>query len=134
MFFFDDSEKTLRELLEVLSKGIDLVANDSISADLYYAYEKYVISTVKLVDKAYFKNYASRFEERNPFDSYPFINPSIYSQPRIYEPCYQFNHRNLLGNLGYEQQTGVNPTIDYKEKVRVLLQKITTVIKELTTE
>ena len=38
MFFFDDSAKTLRELLEVLSKGIDLLANDNLNAELYYAY------------------------------------------------------------------------------------------------
>lgn len=141
MFFFDDSEKALRELLEVLSKGIDLLANDNLNANLYDAYEKYVISTVKLVDNAYWKNYTARFEEKNPLNSYPFVNPSIYSQTRIpYEPQPTFAQRTLLGGFGYEHPIGLNsfisnpPPVNYKEKLKVLLQKITTVVKELTME
>lgn len=139
MFFFDDSAKTLRELLEVLSKGIDLLANDNLNAELYYAYEKYVIATIKLVDNAYWKNYAARFEEKNPFDSYPFTSPSVYSQPRIDMPYQPVDQQTLLGNFAYSQQhlnpfIQNQPPVNYKEKLKVLLQKITTVVKELTME
>lgn len=135
MFFFDDSEKTLRNLLEALSKGIDLLANDSVDANLYTAYEKYVISTIKLVDNAYLKNYTSRFEQKNPLEQYPFMAPPMPTYSRIYDPHQPLQRHNLLGDLGIQQQFGLNPQpIDYKEKVRALLQKITTVVKELTTE
>ena len=138
MFFFDDSEKTLRELLEALSKGIDLLANDNLNADLYYAYEKYVISTIKLVDGAYWKNYAVRFEEKNPFDAYTVGALPPYFQPRmpIQSPTFpSYTQASLCAGSSVAQQLGFNPPpINYKEKLKVLLQKITTVVKEITSE
>ena len=133
MFFFDNSEKTLRELLEVLSKGIDLLANDNLDANLYDAYEKYVISTIKLVDNAYLKNYTSRFEQTNNIGRYPFVSYTPMGIP--HEPYQPLRGGTFLGNLGYTQQFGINrPTVNYKEKLKNLLQKITTVVKEITSE
>ena len=51
---FDSSkQKALKELLEVLGKGIDLLANENLDKDLYEAFEKYADSTIKMVDEAY---------------------------------------------------------------------------------
>lgn len=45
---FDSSrQKALKELLEVLGKGIDLLANENLDKDLYDAFEKYADSTIK---------------------------------------------------------------------------------------
>ena len=47
---FDSSrQKALKELLEVLGKGIDLLANENLDKDLYDAFEKYADSTIKMV-------------------------------------------------------------------------------------
>lgn len=108
MFFFDDdTKKTLHELLEVLRQGIDLLVNNNLNADLYYAYEKYVIATIKLVDNAYWKNYVSMFEENS-------LSPNPV--------------RNLLAYSQFVQSP--NP-VDYKEKLKILLKKIITVVEEL---
>ena len=51
---FDSSkQKALKELLEALGKGIDLLANENLDKDLYDAFEKYADSTIKMVDEAY---------------------------------------------------------------------------------
>lgn len=49
-------QKALKELLEVISKGIDLLEFESLDKDLYEAFEKYANSTVKMVDEAYNRN------------------------------------------------------------------------------
>lgn len=134
-FFFDDSEKTLHELLEVLSKGIDLLANDNLAANLYEAYEKYVIATIKLVDNSYCKNYTKRFEEKDFFSSYHFTSALRYSPPRI-----DMSYKTSFGNSEYNQGQYLNPfiqnysSVNYKEKLKVLLQKIIIVVKEITSE
>ena len=135
MFFFDDSEKALSELLEVLSKGIDLLANDNLDANLYNAYKRYVIATIKLVDNSYYKNYTKRFEEKDLFESYHFTSTLTYPQPQI-----DVSYKTSFGNFDYNQRQHFNPfiqnssSVNYKEKLKTLLQKIITVVKEITSE
>lgn len=132
MFFFDDTKKASRELLEVLRQGIDLLANDSLNADLYSAYERYVIATIKLVDSAYWKNYTSMFEEKNSLSSYQSMNSAKSSQFQM-----QYPYQTSLESFGYNQQQGFNPfthSVNYKEELKILLKKVIAVIGELLAE
>ena len=63
----NNKQKALLELVELLNKGIDLLANNSLDEDLYNAFEKYFQSTIKLVDAAYMTNYEFSFSNNNPF-------------------------------------------------------------------
>ena len=48
-----DKQKALKELFEVIQKGVDLLTNENMDKDLYEAFEKYAYSTIKMVDEAH---------------------------------------------------------------------------------
>lgn len=115
-----NKQKALKELLEVLSKGVDLLANQNLDRDLYNAYEKYAESTIKLVNEAYNQNYISYFSNTcSPFNSlhhmYGLMNPFI-STPH--------SARDVMMNYSIQQQSA-----EYREKLKVLLQKLISVAK-----
>ena len=120
--FSSTKKQALSAILDTLTKGIDLLSNDNLDGKLYDAFEKYVISTVKMVDVAYMTNYELRFIEKDYFN--PFYNSlsSYFSQPQYHIPNYAYPFREN------------EELIKYKGKLKVLLQKITTVVKELTME
>lgn len=107
---FDSSkQKALKELLEVLGKGIDLLANENLDTDLYVAFEKYANSTVKMVNEAYRPAYWACSEDLfwvhhfdhgfvgtnyNPHISMPHSAMSVYTMSRQ-----SSEYRNKLKNL-----------------------------------
>ena len=113
---FDSSkQKALKELLEVLGKGIDLLANENLDKDLYDAFEKYADSTIKMVDEAYRPAYWACSEDllwahhfnhgfvgknHNPHISIPHSAASV--------------HASLLSGHNSE----------YRKKLKDLLQKL----------
>lgn len=114
---FDSSkQKALKELLEVLSKGIDLLANENLDNDLYDAFEKYADSTIKMVDEAYNGGYISYFS--NPFVShnhYNRVNPINYT-------CMTMPHS--AASLYASYLSGHNNSAEYRNKLKNLLQKL----------
>lgn len=114
---FDSSkQKALKELLEVLSKGIDLLANENLDKDLYEAFEKYANSTIKMVDEAYNGGYISCF-------SHSYI-PNIY-----------FNQPNPINYIGMSMPhsaasvhasllSGHNNSAEYRNKLKSLLKQL----------
>lgn len=59
-----DKQKALKELFEVIQKGVDLLTNENMDKDLYEAFEKYAYSTIKMVDEAYNRNRLKDLLER----------------------------------------------------------------------
>lgn len=113
---FDNStQKALKELLEVLSKGIDLLANENLDKDLYDAFEKYADSTIKMVDEAYNPNYLTYgiegYDYNIPLTSMDLIPPYISPYTSgLHSP------RSLWD---------LNPQNDkYRKKLKDLLQKL----------
>lgn len=107
--FSDDRQKSLKELLEVISKGVDLLANENLNKDLYDAFEKYAYSTMKMVDEAYSPPYWAYSEDlflahhfnHNPMNTT--FNPHI-SMPHSAMSAYNISrqsseYRNKLKNL-----------------------------------
>ena len=50
MSLCNNKQKALLELIELLNKGVDLLANNNLDKELYDAFEKYVQSTNLIVD------------------------------------------------------------------------------------
>ncbi len=113
---FDNStQKALKELLEVLSKGIDLLANENLDKDLYDAFKKYADSTIKMVDEAYNPNYLAYgiegYDYNIPLTPIDLIPPYISPYTSGLHPS-----RSLWD---------LNPQNDkYRKKLKDLLQKL----------
>lgn len=114
---FDSSkQKALKELLEVLGKGVDLLANENLDKDLYEAFEKYADSTIKMVDEAYNGGYMSYF-------SNPFIPHNYFNQP---------NPINYMGmsmphsaaSLYASYLSEHNNSAEYRNKLKDLLKQL----------
>lgn len=132
----NNKQKALLELVELLNKGIDLLANNSLDEDLYNAFEKYFQSTIKLVDAAYMTNYEFSFSNNNPFLSYqysPFfkhndISSTLYPLSNYMDNRYSGIFDNSLKNFG------INNAKDYKSELKILLHRLTTILKILIKE
>lgn len=112
--FSDDRQKSLKELLEVISKGVDLLANEGLDRDLYEAFEKYADSTMKMVNEAYNGGYMSYFS--NPFMSHSYFN-------RI-NPinCAGISMPHSASSIYHSYLPGYNN--EYRKKLKDLLQKL----------
>lgn len=114
---FDSSkQKALKELLEVLGKGIDLLANENLDKDLYEAFEKYANSTIKMVDEAYNGGYMSYF-------SNPFMPHNHYNQPN------PINYTGMsiphsAASLYASYLSEYNHSAEYRNKLKNLLKQL----------
>lgn len=114
--FSDDRQKSLKELLEVISKGIDLLATDNLNKDLYDAFEKYADSTIKMVNESYGQNYTSYF-------SNPFMPNNYFNQPNpINYTGMSIPHSAASVYASY--LSGRNTSAEYREKLKNLLKKL----------
>lgn len=124
-----NKQKALNELLEVLGKGVDLLMNDNIDKDLYVAYEKYVTSTIKLVENAYQNSFSSIYSSPqfygyglNSYSNYD----SLYTSP-VYS--YSLKCPNIYTGYSSTIQTNNIDTLQYKQQVRDLVLKLISIAK-----
>lgn len=111
MSTMNGKQKSLEELLEVLGKGIDLLANENLDKDLYDAFEKYADSTIKMVNEAYNGGYISCF-------SHSYI-------PRIY-----FNPVNPM-NTGMSMPHSAASVYNFNEQSSEYRKKLKDLLKQL---
>ena len=114
---FDNSkQKALKELLEVLGKGVDLLANENLDKDLYEAFEKYADSTIKMVDEAYNGGYMSYF-------SNPFMPHNYFNQPNpINYTGMSMPHSAASLYASYLSEH--NNSAEYRNKLKNLLKQL----------
>lgn len=114
---FDSSkQKALKELLEVLGKGVDLLANENLDKDLYEAFEKYADSTIKMVDEAYNGGYMSYFS--NPFMPHNYFNqPNPINYTDISKP-------HSAASLYASYLSENNNSAEYRSKLKNLLKQL----------
>lgn len=113
-------QKALKELLEVLSKGVDLLANENLDKDLYEAFEKYASSTIKMLGEAYDQGTVAYLQ--NSYISHDYFNPIN----NIYTP-YSVPHNSAMSVMhDYMNQ---NRAVEYREKLKFLLQKLISIAK-----
>jgi len=114
---FDSSkQKALKELLEVLGKGVDLLANENLDKDLYEAFEKYADSTIKMVDEAYNGGYMSYFS--NPFMPHNYFNqPNPINYTGVSIP-------HSAASLYASYLSEHNNSAEYRNKLKNLLKQL----------
>ena len=114
---FDSSkQKALKELLEVLGKGVDLLANENLDKDLYEAFEKYADSTIKMVNEAYNGGYMSYF-------SNPFMPHNYFNQPNpINYTGMSIPHSAASLYASYLSEH--NHSAEYRNKLKNLLKQL----------
>jgi len=113
---FDSSkQKALKELLEVLGKGIDLLANENLDKDLYDAFEKYADSTIKMVDEAYRPAYWACSEDLFWAHHFNHMNPINYTGMSM---------PHSAADLYVSYLSGHNNSAEYRNKLKNLLQKL----------
>lgn len=113
-------QKALKELLEVLSKGVDLLANDNLDKDLYDAFEKYASSTIKMFGEAYDQGTMAYLQNSYiPHDYFNHIN-------NIYTP-YSMSYNSAM-NFAHDYMNQ-NQSAEYREKLKHLLQKLISIAK-----
>ena len=138
--FSNNKKKAMQELLDTINQGIDLLTNKNLDKNLYEAFERYVISVVKLVDVAYSANYAFNFIQSNN----NFLFNQINMQNGIGAYCnnpFSFNapsQNPLAWNNPYMSNYGIGistpPEIDYQDKLKEVLKKLVLIAKALAYE
>lgn len=122
MSTMNGKKKSLEELLEVLGKGIDLLANENLDKDLYDAFEKYADSTIKMVNEAYSGGYISCFSHSYIphiyFNQVNSINYTGMSMPHSAASVYNFNVQSS----------------EYRKKLKDLLQKLILLVQKVVCE
>lgn len=121
-----NKQKSLKELFEVLGKGIDLLANENLDKDLYDAFEKYADSTIKMVNEAYNGGYMSCFS--NPFMSHSYfnqVNPISYTGMSI---------PYVSANIYAPYLSGYSNSAEYRNKLKNLLQKLIALAQKVVYE
>lgn len=142
--FSNSKTKVMNELLEVISKGIDLLGQEKISDDLFEAWNKYMISTVQLVDTTYNTNYAMELSTDNPF------RPSRYwgsmCPPDLNWQNWPYNNHSLgsrymseIGIPGYTSALGASMfnsdnTNKNRSSVRIAIQVLLEIVKKISQE
>lgn len=114
--FNNSKQQALTELLEVLSKGVDLLAKENIDRYLYEAFEKYTNSTIKMVYEAYNLRHVSYFQN---------------------QPNYYLNQMNPIDHtyisMGHSAASVITSD-EYRKKLKKLLQKLIYVAKSIAYE
>lgn len=138
--------QAIGKLLEAIDKGIDLLTNKNLDEELYDAFERYVVSTLKLVDAYCQTCYSSDFVQfsNNSMLSHFNIpnNLGVYSNP-IYPHNNPFNlnmsNYNLCSveNIGFSHQDMGIPKkseINYQDKLQETLKKLVSISKMIVCE
>ena len=117
-----NKQKALGELLDVINKGISLLANDYLDKNLCQAYEKYVFSTMQLVDAAFTTSYSLEFSiSYSPFEH----SSPVYGN-------YKWLNDITSGHMPHSaQDVSQTSAKNYKEKLQKLLQRLVDIVKIL---
>lgn len=122
--FDNNKRKVISELLEVVNKGIELLATEHLDKSLYDSFERYVVSTLKIADSTFATNYASYFSS-NVNTSFGFNNCGLGT---TFNPYLNMSYPNSTASLNrmhkMEQETK-----EYKIKLKYTLQQLVIIIK-----
>lgn len=133
--FDNNKQKALQELLEVLEKGVNLLENGNLDKDLYEAYEKYALSTVKMVYEAYNSTNLLYFIEEygcmpsNDWSQY-YMNPNS-----IFRRTQSFPALNSAASVYASCLSQYNNTsTEYRDKLMNLLKRLVYIAKMVVYE
>ncbi|MCL2749115.1 MAG: hypothetical protein FWE50_03505 [Alphaproteobacteria bacterium] len=129
-----DNNNSRDELFEVIKKGIDLLGRDYINQNLFDAWNKYMLSTLKLVDAAYYTNYAMEFEDKDDFwflgvrnQRFGLAN-SLLDNHRFNIPASSLPNSAMAAKSGFNFST----TNEYKDKLQTTLKRLLSIAKRIS--
>lgn len=124
--FDNNKRKVISELLEVISKGLELLTTEHLDKNLYVSFERYISTTLKIVDGTFATNYESYFSSKDyisPWDNhYGYANPFNLYPNKSYP-----NSASALNRIHQMEQE----TKEYKIKLKYTLQQLVKIVKEL---
>lgn len=134
-----NNSQTIGKLLDAIDKGIDLLTNKNLDKELYDAFERYIISTLKLVDAYCQTCYSADFMQ--------FINNSMFNIPNnlgVYNTSiYPYNNPFNMNTLNYNPYVNFSrydmgiprqPEINYQDKLKEVLKKLILISKMIASE
>ncbi len=120
--FSTNKRKAISELLEVINKGVELLATEYLDKTLYESFERYAVSTLKIIDVTFSTNYVSCFVHSGFAPAWPNncgFTPSF--SPYCASPS--INSASALNRLHQTEQE----MAAYKQKLRQTLQMLITI-------
>ncbi len=136
--FNNDKNNAFNELLGVIDKGVTLLGKGNIDQGLFDAWNKYVVSTVRLIDVAYGTNYNLHFSDSYnnndwfnlrrmgvPVWENDFVSP-VNSIPNVWD----FSHHNRFANTAL----GIHDDSEYKHKLISTLHRLINIAQSLPKE
>lgn len=137
-----NKSQAIDKLLETIDKGIDLLTNKNLDKELYDVFERYVISTLKLVDAYCQTCYSAdfmQFSNNSMFDRFNIPNnlgmnnnPIFYNN--INRPTYIPHSWENIGISRYDIGIPREPEINYQDKLKETLKKLVSVSKMIVCE
>lgn len=131
--------QAMEKLLEAIDKGIDLLTNKNLDKDLYDAFERYVISTLKLVDAYCQTCYSNDFVQFNRDYTYNGFNSCISNSSIYYWNLNIPRQTSFLKNVGMTNYNIETPNygigmsaqskINYQDKLKEVLKKLVSIAK-----
>ena len=120
--FSTNKRKAVSELLEAINKGVELLATEYLDKNLYEAFERYAISTLKIADSTFGTNYAlCLFQKANE----PFW-PNNCGFGAYFNPYCNSSSVNSASALNRLHKTEQGLT-EYRQKLSRTLQMLITV-------
>lgn len=126
-----NKQNALAELLDVINKGIDLLASNYLEQDLYNAYERYALSTLQLVDAAFLTTYSFDFSNNSSrFSSlgYPNVANAPIGLRDYLNPQYLHSARDIAQQFGLSDNNNNSNNIS---NLKLLLQRLVSIMKTL---
>lgn len=127
--FDNNKRKVISELLEVISKGLELLTTEHLDKNLYVSFERYISTTLKIVDGTFATNYESYFSSKDYIS--PWNNHYGYANLfNLYQNKSYLNTASDVHNM-HKMHQKEQETKEYKIKLKYTLQQLVKIVKEL---
>lgn len=121
--FDDNKSKVISELLDVISKGVELLATEYLEKGLYDSFERYVTSTLKVVDVTFATNYVSYISPNNTS-----LWNHNYGIGGLFNSYSNMHYPNSAASINRMKQME-QETKKYKIKLKYILQQLVIIVK-----
>jgi hypothetical protein len=118
----NNKSKVISELLDVISKGVELLATEYLDKGLYDSFERYATSTLKVVDVTFATNYVSYISSSNSLWNHNCGMGGLFNS---YSNMHYPNSAASINRMKQMEQE----TKEYKIKLKYILQQLVTIVK-----
>ena len=120
--FDNNKSKVMSELLDVISKGVELLTTEHLDKGLYDSFERYATSTLKVVDVTFATNYAAYISSNNTS-----LWKNSYGVGDLFGLCSNVHSAASINRMKQIEQE----TKEYKIKLKYILQQLIIIMKSI---